>query len=609
METTSATATSSWWRGHNIRSAAIGTAEQAYVTIVAELEGASAAAAAAAGFCEPGSHAPPGEANTSADGTVGSPDQPNPPQKQSNWAGSDREADGQAGDGADLGCDSNNGDLITMIDPELESNHLGLTAGSGHASMGTNGMTVEGVGSMPVELEQLELTPADPMAEQPGLGLTGVPSPTFALPPGERPAAERDDHSDGFSSGVTAEMTRAKLVEARQLYAMELLWAKQAVASRRQYLALRGQLGIGISPVVAGSPRAFEPVVVALPSTRTAASSSSSLVITEAVRVATEIAETGTGSALTEAQNAVLLAAHEECCRRFDPAAGSAELLDAAAAAGDITDAAITELGASSRAPAPVYGPSELRCVLGYALFSREVLGRTGPLDIKIRVEGGKAYCLVRPDATVLGGIRITRVGGGTRPIDKLQWAHGHSEATQRFLDPGSAEFGLCGDRPGLSKFAVLSSSVPSSKHAVLDSLGLTVNPAFDNSDPLYVITAELSPTVLAAARPMVPLLYNVQTESASSRTPGAWSPAPYFHELALPGYTAGSGSCKLNYASLPLSLICVCVWICVCVCVCVCVSRPIRASLRFVVLRIACVGAVPPFPRTFKFYLASLGQ
>ena len=86
---------------------------------------------------------------------------------------------------------------------------------------------------------------------------------------------------------------------------------------------------------------------------------------------------------------------------------------------------------AASRASPPVFGVVELRRVLAFAEFAHEVLMLMVPLEIEVRVEGWKAYCLVPPSATIVR--RVSEWSHGA-----LLWVHDEAWAAARFRDGGA---------------------------------------------------------------------------------------------------------------------------------------------------------------------------
>jgi len=180
--------------------------------------------------------------------------------------------------------------------------------------------------------------------------------------------------------------------------------------------------------------------------------------------------------------------------------------------------------------PVPTFGAEELRRVLAYADFAREVLGHAKPLELEVRIEGWKAYCLVPPEATILR----------TAAEKSLLWVHDEAWAKERFFD-GGKDLGLCGQVLGTSKFVTPCTSMPSSKLAALDTLGLRGYETFDKPGVLYVVRATLPSSLLKEARPMVPLVYNVgRANDAAATAPELWEPELHFQEGTIPGFTSG---------------------------------------------------------------------
>ena len=177
-----------------------------------------------------------------------------------------------------------------------------------------------------------------------------------------------------------------------------------------------------------------------------------------------------------------------------------------------------------------IFDASDLQRVAAYADFAREVLLQHQPLPLEVRIEGWKAYCLCPPEFSLLGSV----VG---RP---LLWVHDEDWAAARFRD-GGKDLGLCGQAMGCSKFVTPCESIPTSKGAALDALGLRGYAAFDKPGTLYVVSAAPSPAILAQANPLVPLLYKVGSAAdRAAASPESWATGLHFQEGAAPGFTSG---------------------------------------------------------------------
>jgi len=204
-----------------------------------------------------------------------------------------------------------------------------------------------------------------------------------------------------------------------------------------------------------------------------------------------------------------------------------------------------------------VFQTDQLRRLFSYAVFAKKFLDET-PLNIEIRVEGWKAYCLIPVQQTILRSRFNSSSPTTTTPANNcsaslLCWVHDEAWARARFLDPESPDFGLCGQFIGRSKFVTPCSrdSFPNTKEAALEALGLKGYAAFDKPGVLYVVRADISPIVdsgsnnnidiLGRASPKVPLLYNVGSNvDTDASEPNSWAPELHFQEGAFPGFTQG---------------------------------------------------------------------
>lgn len=204
------------------------------------------------------------------------------------------------------------------------------------------------------------------------------------------------------------------------------------------------------------------------------------------------------------------------------------ELLAHLATPGRLEPGGLDELRTACAKDPPIFDATDMRRVAAYADFAREELEQHGPLPIEVRDEGWKVYLLVPPEFTVL------RSAEGR----SLLWVHDETWATDR---EGGKDLGLCGQFLGRSKFVTPCTSVPASKGAALDALGLRGYAAFDKPGTLFVVHAQVSPAFLARADPLVPLLYKVGVADDKAATvPERWKTQLHFQEGALPGFTSG---------------------------------------------------------------------
>mmetsp|Transcript_21110 Transcript_21110/g.46527 ORF Transcript_21110/g.46527 Transcript_21110/m.46527 type:complete len:272 (-) Transcript_21110:50-865(-) len=227
---------------------------------------------------------------------------------------------------------------------------------------------------------------------------------------------------------------------------------------------------------------------------------------------------------LSPEENAELRAAFEDAVAQHS-ARDKEELLQILC--DRLTDEASAALKGICQEPA-VLGAAELARLCGHLDFvAARGIQCLDPLPLEVRVEGTKAYVLAPPSCCLVGEV------GGT----SLLWVHDEAWAAQRFVT-GGADFGLCGQRLGLSKFVTCTKSPPCTKGAALDLLGLRGYAAFDKPGKLHLVCAE-GETIQALAQPMVPLLY-MWAESGDASEATRWVPASHFQEGTVPGYTSG---------------------------------------------------------------------
>lgn len=265
-----------------------------------------------------------------------------------------------------------------------------------------------------------------------------------------------------------------------------------------------------------------------------------------------QVAEAVTSYALTPEQNRFLLDLFNDRVKAYSAVCTVGELLDLME--GKLTASGVIQLRELCLRDVPVFGVHELQRVLAFADFRKElVVCDESSLQVEIRHEGWKAYCLVEPMSTVLRSV------GGVG--ESLLWTHDEKWANARFRDPASSEFGLCGQFVGRSKFVSPCSNVPACKADALDALGLRGYDVFENAERLFIIHAEVSEAMLELvridlamfvtskvvlmcvlqAKPMVPLLYNVGSAvSEDAEVPEEWSPCANFQKGAMPGFTSG---------------------------------------------------------------------
>eukprot|EP00931_Biecheleriopsis_adriatica_P073103 TRINITY_DN47459_c0_g1_i1.p1 TRINITY_DN47459_c0_g1~~TRINITY_DN47459_c0_g1_i1.p1 ORF type:complete len:274 (-),score=36.85 TRINITY_DN47459_c0_g1_i1:96-809(-) len=200
---------------------------------------------------------------------------------------------------------------------------------------------------------------------------------------------------------------------------------------------------------------------------------------------------------------------------------------------GKVDQSGIDSLISHCSGPLPAFRSVDLQRVLGWAVFSQEFLAVAAPLQIELRVEDWKAYILVPPHATLLGECQ-----GKT-----LAYVHGPLWAKPRFQDEGGADFGLCGQWLGKSKFVAPyadRSLIPKSKEEALLAFGLKGYDMFDKpGGHLYMVEIFVDPAMLEKACLGVPLVYKVgAADDLHAERPSRWQPAQHFQEGTIPGFT-----------------------------------------------------------------------
>lgn len=159
--------------------------------------------------------------------------------------------------------------------------------------------------------------------------------------------------------------------------------------------------------------------------------------------------------ALSRSQNGILLAAFDSCVASTAIHGTVLSLLDALSPL--IHPQSLHDLSEACLAPIPIFTEPELRRVLGYATFAQKFLQSPTSIELDIRVEGWKAYCLIDPCVTVLRDVPTATA---------LLWTHDEAWAKARFME-GGADLGLCGQRMGASKFVSPCTDIPATKGKV----------------------------------------------------------------------------------------------------------------------------------------------
>ena len=107
-----------------------------------------------------------------------------------------------------------------------------------------------------------------------------------------------------------------------------------------------------------------------------------------------------------------------------------------------VTEHSFTEL--TTGPAAHVFAQEQLLAVCAYSAFARKMLGLEGALEVQVRHEGWKSYALIPVEQSIVMSL----------PEDAcLLWVHDEQWAQARFMDPDAADFGLCGQFLGKSKF------------------------------------------------------------------------------------------------------------------------------------------------------------
>eukprot|EP00052_Salpingoeca_macrocollata_P005895 m.50225 g.50225 ORF g.50225 m.50225 type:complete len:283 (+) comp15121_c0_seq1:35-883(+) len=248
-------------------------------------------------------------------------------------------------------------------------------------------------------------------------------------------------------------------------------------------------------------------------------------------------------TSLTVQENEDLFREWEETCRRWMLLAqeqSAAELLEIVR--GRVTAAAMEEL--RKLGPLEAAGCKEhLVQILAYWDWAdaQEIWQQSSEesklLDLVVRVEDDRAYVLLPLHQSLLSQ-------GPDSDNGRYVWVHDEEWAQRRFLNPdlAPAEFGLCGQWPGRSKFVSISTVPSTKKKDLIAALGLGGYDTFDQGGkPLYAV--ECDPELLGArVVPRVPLLYLLRddTNTAGAAAGPRWRSAKNFLEGTVPGFTSG---------------------------------------------------------------------
>jgi len=190
-----------------------------------------------------------------------------------------------------------------------------------------------------------------------------------------------------------------------------------------------------------------------------------------------------------------------------------------------------------------VFGQFELATILGYAAFAREEMMKPSELlEVEVRIEASKAYALVPLHQSFVAEALST---------DFVAWVHDEEWALDRFSDPASKNFALCGQQIGQSKFVTLvdsSSNINNgtndsallfqNKDAALDKLGIRGYETFDKPGSLYVVQVPMAEIPYPVK---VPLVYMSAKSNENAKTSTkSWNTVPGFQEGTIPGFTKG---------------------------------------------------------------------